>query len=35
VRRWLAGRAEVLAYCQTLAADGGSGAVSVLLKAKR
>ena len=35
VRRWLAGRSEVLAYCQTLAADGGGGAVSVLLKAKR
>ena len=35
VRRWLAGRDEVLAYCQTLAADGGSGAVAVLLKAKR
>jgi len=35
VRRWLAGRDEVLAYCQTLAADGGGGAVAVLLKAKR
>ena len=35
VRRWLAGREEVLAYCQTPAADGGGGAVSVLLRAKR
>ena len=35
VRRWLAGRSEVLAYCQTPAADGGGGAVLVLLKAKR
>jgi len=35
VRRWLAGRNEVLAYGQTLAADGGSGAVAVLLRAKR
>ena len=35
VRRWLAGREEILAYCQTPAADGGGGAVSVLLKIKR
>ena len=35
VRRWLAGREEVLAYCQTPAADGGGGAVSVLLRAKK
>ena len=32
VRRWLAGRSEILAYCQTLGADGGGGAVLVLLK---
>lgn len=35
VRNWLANRPEVLAYCQTLAADGGAGAVTVLLKAGR
>lgn len=35
VRRWLANRPEVLAYCQARAADGGSGAVTVLLKAQR
>lgn len=35
VRRWLASRPEVLAYCQARAADGGSGAVTVLLKAQR
>jgi len=34
-RNWLANRPEVLAYCQALAADGGSGAVIVLLKAER
>ena len=35
VRNWLANRPEVLAYCQTLAADGGAGAVAVLLRAGR
>ena len=34
VRRWLAGREEILAYCQTPAADGGGGAVAVLLRVK-
>jgi DNA-nicking Smr family endonuclease len=32
VRRWLAHRAEVLAYCQAPAVDGGAGAVWVLLR---
>ena len=32
VRRWLAARSEILAYCQTPAADGGGGAVLVLLR---
>lgn len=35
VRIWLANRPEVLAYCQARAADGGAGAVTVLLKAAR
>ncbi|OIQ97277.1 putative DNA endonuclease SmrA [mine drainage metagenome] len=35
VRNWLANRPEVLAYCQARAADGGAGAVTVLLKAER
>ncbi len=35
VRRWLANRPEVLAYCQAPAADGGAGAVLVLLRAGR
>ena len=35
VRKWLAGRDEVLAYCQAPAAHGGSGAALVLLKASR
>ena len=35
VWRWLANRPEVLAYCQARAADGGSGAVVVLLRAQR
>ena len=35
VRNWLANRPEVLAYCQARAADGGAGAVIVLLKAER
>ena len=33
VKHWLANRPEVLAYCQARAADGGAGAVTVLLKA--
>lgn len=32
VRGWLAQRDEVLAFCQARAADGGSGAVMVLLR---
>ena len=32
---WLPRRQEVLAYCQAPASDGGSGALLVLLKAKR
>jgi DNA-nicking Smr family endonuclease len=32
LRKWLALRDEVLAFCQAPAADGGSGAVLVLLK---
>jgi DNA-nicking Smr family endonuclease len=32
VRNWLANRNEVLAFCQAKAADGGSGALIVLLK---
>ncbi|HWU85516.1 MAG TPA: Smr/MutS family protein [Rhodocyclaceae bacterium] len=32
VRNWLANRQEVLAYAQTRAAEGGAGAVTVLLK---
>lgn len=35
VRQWLANRNEVLAYCQARAADGGGGAVTVLLKGTR
>ncbi len=35
VRHWLARRQEVLAYCQARAADGGGGAVTVLLKGSR
>ncbi len=34
VAAWLRHRDEVLAYCQALPADGGSGALLVLLKAK-
>jgi DNA-nicking Smr family endonuclease len=33
--RWLPQREEVLAYCQAPATDGGSGALLVLLKARR
>ena len=33
VKSWLATRPEVLAYSQARAADGGAGAVTVLLKA--
>jgi DNA-nicking Smr family endonuclease len=35
VRHWLAHRQEVLAYCQARAADGGGGAVAVLLRGSR
>ncbi len=34
VRNWLAQKKEVLAFCQARAADGGSGALVVLLKAQ-
>jgi DNA-nicking Smr family endonuclease len=34
VRRWLAQKEEVIAFCQARAADGGSGALMVLLKAQ-
>lgn len=34
VRNWLAQKQEVLAFCQARAADGGSGALVVLLKAQ-
>ena len=33
VRSWLVQKEEVIAYCQARAADGGSGALVVLLKA--
>jgi DNA-nicking Smr family endonuclease len=35
VRNWLAQRAEVLAFCQARVAEGGAGAMVVLLKALR
>ncbi len=35
LRRWLPQRDEVLAFCQAPASDGGSGALLVLLKARR
>lgn len=35
VSGWLAQRDEVLAYCQTPQADGGSGAVLILLRGSR
>lgn len=34
VRNWLMQRAEVLAYCQARAAEGGAGALIVLLKGR-
>jgi DNA-nicking Smr family endonuclease len=34
VRNWLAQKEEVIAFCQARAADGGSGALIVLLKAQ-
>jgi DNA-nicking Smr family endonuclease len=34
LRAWLTPRDEVLAYCQAPAADGGSGALLVLLKSR-
>lgn len=34
VRNWLVQKEEVIAFCQARAADGGSGAVVVLLKAQ-
>jgi len=34
VRNWLVQKDEVIAFCQARAADGGSGAVIVLLKAQ-
>ncbi len=35
LRKWLPQREEVLAYCQAPASEGGSGALLVLLKARR
>ena len=35
LRKWLSPRDEVLAFCQAPGADGGSGALLVLLKSKR
>ena len=35
VAAWLRQRDEVLAYCQALPADGGGGALLVLLKARK
>jgi DNA-nicking Smr family endonuclease len=35
VRNWLAQKDEVLAFCQARAADGGSGALVVLLRAAK
>jgi len=32
VRNWLAQKDEVMAFCQARAADGGAGALVVLLK---
>jgi DNA-nicking Smr family endonuclease len=35
VKNWLMQRAEVLAYCQARAAEGGAGALVLLLKSSR
>ncbi len=35
VRGWLAQRQEILAYCQAKPADGGEGALLVLLRARK
>lgn len=35
VQKWLAQKEEVIAFCQAKAADGGSGAVVVLLRGSR
>ncbi|MBI3141041.1 MAG: Smr/MutS family protein [Rhodocyclales bacterium] len=35
VKNWLMNRQEVLAYCQARAAEGGAGALAVLLKSGR
>ena len=35
VRNWLVQKEEVIAFCQARAADGGAGAIVVLLKAQR
>jgi DNA-nicking Smr family endonuclease len=35
VKNWLMQRAEVLAYCQARAAEGGAGALVILLKSSR
>ena len=35
LRKWLPPRQEVLAYCQAPASEGGSGALLVLLRARR
>lgn len=35
VRSWLVQKDEVIAFCQARAADGGAGAIVVLLKAQR
>ncbi|MCZ7655450.1 MAG: Smr/MutS family protein [Rhodocyclaceae bacterium] len=35
VKHWLMHRTDVLAYCQARAAEGGSGALVLLLKGNR
>lgn len=35
VKAWLAGRQEVLAYCQARGSDGGAGALMVLLRSSK